>query len=41
MKTHKVTLVVPQSYHKAFPNDYRNELLSLKEFIDIVRNKQS
>ncbi|SHJ30827.1 Restriction endonuclease EcoRII, N-terminal [Dethiosulfatibacter aminovorans DSM 17477] len=40
MTDYKVTLVVPKVYHNAYPKEYRNDLLDLKTFIRLVKEKQ-
>lgn len=39
MYKHKVTLVVPRPYINSFPSAYRNKILSLENFVSMVRNK--
>lgn len=40
MKDERLTLVVPESNLSTFDKRYRGDLLSLKQFVEIVREKQ-
>lgn len=40
MKKNNVILVVPKPYKKSFPEEKRNEILSLTEFLDMVKSSQ-
>lgn len=40
MKDERLTLVIPEANRKTFDKYYRDDLLSLKQFIGIVREKQ-
>jgi len=40
MHEHKVKLVVPQEYISSFPKNYRENVLPLKGFVELVRSKQ-
>ena len=40
MKDERLTLVVPESNLSTFDKKYRGDLLSLKQFVEIVREKQ-
>ncbi len=37
MKIEKVILIVPEPYKKNFPKEFRYEILTLKQFISLVR----
>ena len=41
MAAEKVTLVVPIDYIDTYPREWRNQIWSLKKFIDYVREKES
>ena len=40
MKDKRLTLVIPEANRKSFDKRYRNDLLSLKQFVGIVKEKQ-
>ncbi|MBI5859126.1 MAG: restriction endonuclease [Sphingobacteriales bacterium] len=40
MEEHKVVLVVPETNRKSFPKEYRNSILSLGDFIKVVKESQ-
>jgi len=40
MLSEDVTLVVPQKYKNTFPEEYRDQILCLKDFVDMVKEKQ-
>ena len=40
MEEYKVRLVVPQEYITSFPKNYRDKILPLKGFVELVKSKQ-
>lgn len=41
MKESHVIVVVPQEYISCFPKEYREDIKNLKDFIQIVKEKQN
>jgi len=41
MKEEGVILVIPDEYKSAFPKEFQNELLSLRQFINTVKVTQT